>query len=134
MIAEYRPSWRGSAEPAAGVPPPLECSALLYTVSELARHCTTYTPAIHNPSAVHSARGIRTTRNILRLAGPFGRCASLSCAAEGPATTSCSGVRRMRLTLPSLDDGEADARSRGVTLTRLSDFVRCHLLWQAMPA
>jgi hypothetical protein len=30
----------------------------------------------------------------------------------GPAATSCSGVRRMRLTLPSPGDGESEARLR----------------------
>jgi hypothetical protein len=67
---------------------------------------------------------------VLRLVSPFGRCASLCCSADGPATTlscavpaaikpcvtflvtrvthalrPCSGFRRMRLTLPSLDAG-----------------------------
>jgi hypothetical protein len=31
---------------------------------------------------------------LLRLVEPFVRCATLSCCADGPATTSCSGVRQ----------------------------------------
>jgi hypothetical protein len=50
-------------EAAAGVPPPLECSVQAHTVFEFAQHCTSYTPAIHNPSAVHSLRGLRASRN-----------------------------------------------------------------------
>ncbi len=51
-------------------------------------------------------------RSVLRLVEPFG------CVASHPASLTvrplhpCSGVRRMRLTLPSLDIGESGARAR----------------------
>jgi hypothetical protein len=42
----------------------------------------------------HRPRQRKAAVNILCLAGPFVRCASRSCSASGPATTSCSVVRR----------------------------------------
>jgi hypothetical protein len=44
------------------------------------------------------------------MAGPFVRVAAQSCFAIGPATTSCGGVRRVRLTLHSPGDGGPEAR------------------------
>jgi hypothetical protein len=62
-----------------------------------------------------------SSTGVLRLVEPFGRCAPLSCSVDGPATTSCSGVRRMRLILPSLDNGGPEARLRSASRLSVVD-------------
>jgi hypothetical protein len=54
----------------------------------------------------------------LRLVEPFGSATIRILLRCGLPGLPCTGVRRMRLALPSLDTGGTDARSRGVTPVR----------------
>jgi len=55
---------------------------------------------------------------LLRLVEPFGSATLRILLRCGLPVLPCTGVRRMRLTLPSLDNGGTDARSRGATPVR----------------
>ena len=91
------------------------------------------------------ARQTRVADACYRHASPTAtlrRVAAHSCSAIGPATTACGGVRRIRLTLPSLRPGryihvsafgrfdETTCLVEKTSALTLPDFVRCDILSQ----